>query len=203
MPVVLAARFLHIPVIIHESDITPGLANKIASKGANKICVNFPETLKYVGEKGVVTGTPLRQEIFTGSKSTGMNLCKFNSSKPVLLIMGGSSGSVTVNDAVRAAIHDLVKQFNVVHICGKGKIEPSLENLNGYKQFEFVSTDLKHLFAMTDVIVSRAGAVRSVWKIVQGLGWRVGQTHGHTAWCRVMEAVAMETKVGEHALLLC
>ncbi|OOB77728.1 MAG: UDP-N-acetylglucosamine--N-acetylmuramyl-(pentapeptide) pyrophosphoryl-undecaprenol N-acetylglucosamine transferase [Epulopiscium sp. Nele67-Bin002] len=158
VPVVLAARFLHIPVIIHESDITPGLANKIASKGANKICVNFPETLKYVGEKGVLTGTPLRQEIFTGSKSQGMKLCKFSTQKPVLLIMGGSSGSATVNDAVRAAVLDLVKQFNVVHICGNGKIDSSLENVNGYKQFEFVSQDLKHLFAMADIVVSRAGA---------------------------------------------
>ncbi|ONI46404.1 undecaprenyldiphospho-muramoylpentapeptide beta-N-acetylglucosaminyltransferase [Candidatus Epulonipiscioides gigas] len=157
VPVVLAAKMLNIPVIIHESDITPGLANKIASKGAKKICVNFPETLKYVGSKGVLTGTPIREELFKGSKSKGQQICNFFDGKPIMLVMGGSLGSVKVNVALRDSLNELLKTFNVVHICGKGNVNVSY-NMKGYKQFEYVGTELCDIFAATDIMLSRAGA---------------------------------------------
>lgn len=158
VPVVLAAKLLGIPVIIHESDITPGLANKIASKGASVICVNFPETLKYVGEKGILTGTPIREELFRGDPEKGRRLCKFTTMKPVLLMMGGSLGSVKINKCLREALEELTHDFNIVHICGKGNVDESLQGKEGYCQFEYVGDELPHLFAMTDLMLSRAGA---------------------------------------------
>ncbi|MDA3730500.1 undecaprenyldiphospho-muramoylpentapeptide beta-N-acetylglucosaminyltransferase [Niameybacter massiliensis] len=158
VPVVLAAKLLGIPVIIHESDITPGLANKIASKGAKVICVNFPETLKYVGDKGVMTGTPIREELFKGSAEQGRKLCGFTDHKPVLLMMGGSLGSVKINQCLREALSELTNNFNVVHICGKNNVDEDLKDTKGYYQFEYVSDELPHLFAMADMMLSRAGA---------------------------------------------
>lgn len=158
VPVVLAARMLGIPVIIHESDITPGLANKIASKGAKVICVNFPETLKYVGNKGVLTGTPIRKELFDGKAGVGRKLCGFEEDKPVLLVMGGSLGSVKINNCLRETLNDLQRDFNIVHICGKNNVDESLKGTKGYCQFEYVGEELPHLFAMTDMMLSRAGA---------------------------------------------
>ncbi len=158
VPVVLAARLLKIPVIIHESDITPGLANKIAAKGAKKICVNFPETLKYVGNKGVLTGTPIRKELFQGDKTTGYRLCGFTSQKPVLMMMGGSLGSVKVNACLRESLDELTKRYQIIHICGKGNLVEALVGKSGYVQFEYVGDELTHLFAITDTMLSRAGA---------------------------------------------
>ncbi len=158
VPVVLAARTLGIPVIIHESDITPGLANKIAMRGAKTICVNFEETLKYVGEKGVLTGSPIRKELFDGNKEKAHRLCGFKEVKPVLLMMGGSTGAVKINMALREALPELLKRFNIIHICGKGNLDESKMELEGYKQFEYVSSELADLFAITDIMLSRAGA---------------------------------------------
>lgn len=158
VPVALAAKMLKIPVIIHESDITPGLANKIASKGAKTICVNFPETLKYIGEKGVLTGTPIREELFKGSKQEAIKLCGFKEDKPVLLVMGGSLGSVKINMILREALEKLEQKFNVIHICGKGNLDTTLVGREGYHQFEYVREELTHLFAAADVMLSRAGA---------------------------------------------
>ncbi|MEG0354019.1 MAG: UDP-N-acetylglucosamine--N-acetylmuramyl-(pentapeptide) pyrophosphoryl-undecaprenol N-acetylglucosamine transferase, partial [Cellulosilyticaceae bacterium] len=112
VPVVLAAKLLGIPVIIHESDITPGLANKIASKGAKVICVNFPETLQYVGAKGIMTGTPIREALFKGKAEQGYKVCGFKAHKPVLLMMGGSLGSVKINQCLREALEELNSEFN-------------------------------------------------------------------------------------------
>lgn len=158
VPVVLAAKMLGIPVIIHESDITPGLANKIASKGATTICVNFPETLKYVGTKGVITGTPIREELFKGSKKEALRLCGFEDNKPTLLVMGGSLGSVKINNSLREVVDIFTQKFNIIHICGKGNVDENLLSKKGYHQFEYVSDELTHLFAAADIMLSRAGA---------------------------------------------
>ena len=160
VPVVLAAKLCNIPAIIHESDITPGLANKIASKGARKICCNFPETLKYLpSEKALLTGSPIRQELLSGDKAFAYEFCKFPSTrKPVLLIIGGSLGSKAVNQAVRNVLPELLKDFHIIHLCGKGNLEPSLENLEGYAQYEYISEELTHMFALCDMAISRAGA---------------------------------------------
>ncbi len=153
VPVVLAAKKLKIPVIIHESDITPGLANKIAMRSASKICCNFPETLSYLPkEKAVLTGSPIRQELFLGNKENGLNLCSFHTDKPVLMIIGGSIGSVFINNSIRQILPELTKDFQIIHICGKGNVSEEHGNMTGYQQFEYVSNELPDLFAASNLV---------------------------------------------------
>ncbi|MBC5714022.1 undecaprenyldiphospho-muramoylpentapeptide beta-N-acetylglucosaminyltransferase [Roseburia sp. BX1005] len=159
VPVVLAAKFCHIPVIIHESDITPGLANKIAIPAAKKVCCNFPETLNYLPkEKAVLTGSPIRQELLAGVAENARSYCHFNTDKPVLLIIGGSTGSKVINDAIRAQLPVLLKNFQIIHLCGKGNLDDTLMNTKGYAQFEYISQQLKDMFALANLVISRAGA---------------------------------------------
>lgn len=159
VPVVLAGKKCKVPVIIHESDMTPGLANKIAIPSATKVCCNFPETLEYLPkEKAVLSGSPIRQELLSGNKIAAMDLCGFSADKPIILVIGGSLGSVAVNNAVRAALPELLKSFQIVHLCGKGKVDESLNNTTGYRQFEYIKEELRDIFAMTDIVISRAGA---------------------------------------------
>lgn len=158
-PVVLAAKHRHIPVIIHESDMTPGLANKLSIPSANKICCNFPETLSHLPEgKAFLTGSPIRQELLSGNKLAALKFCGFTANKPVLLIIGGSLGSAAVNTAIRNILPQLLKTFQVIHLCGKDKIDESLIKTEGYVQFEYIKQELADLFALADVVVSRAGA---------------------------------------------
>mgnify|MGYP000147766572 CR=1 FL=1 len=159
VPVVLAAKHLHIPVIIHESDMTPGLANKISLSAATKVCCNFPETMGYIPEgKAVLTGSPIREELLHGNKLAALNLCGFAANKPVILVIGGSQGSVAVNDAVRGILPELLKKYQVIHLCGKGKLDSTKTDMEGYIQFEYVKKELADLFALADVCISRAGA---------------------------------------------
>ena len=159
VPVVLAAKRRGVPSIIHESDMTPGLANKICIPCAKKVCTNFPETLKNIpGNKAVLTGSPIRQELFEGNKEKGLTFCGFDNKKPVLLIIGGSLGSQVVNEAVRSILPELLEQFQIIHLCGKGKVDSSLNGTKGYVQFEYIKQELTDLFAASDLIISRAGA---------------------------------------------
>lgn len=158
VPVVLAARRYHIPVVIHESDLSPGLANKICIPRANKICFSFPETEKYLGGKGIHTGLPVRDELLRGDPAKGREACGFDGSKPVLMVIGGSLGSLNVNNAVRGALTELLEKFQIVHICGAGKMDASYDGTPGYVQFEYVSDGLNDLMAMSDIFISRAGA---------------------------------------------
>lgn len=159
LPVVLGGRFNRVPVIVHESDITPGLANKIAIPIAKTVCTTFPETLKYIPEKkGVNTGTPIRKALFNGKKEKGFEICGFDDKKPIIMMMGGSLGSVKINVDLRKALKSLLNDFQLIHICGKGNVDKSFENISGYKQFEYLSDELPHIFAMSDIIVSRAGS---------------------------------------------
>ncbi|MCD7863073.1 MAG: undecaprenyldiphospho-muramoylpentapeptide beta-N-acetylglucosaminyltransferase [Lachnospiraceae bacterium] len=159
VPVVRAAASLHIPCIIHECDMTPGLANKLCIPVAQKVCCNFPETVSMLpADKAVLTGTPIREELFQGDRAKGLSLCGFTDAKPVVMVIGGSLGAVHVNDLVRAALPELLKDFQVAHICGNGKVDESLQGMPGYTEFEYVKDDLKHLFAAADVVISRAGA---------------------------------------------
>lgn len=159
VPVVMAAARQHIPAIIHESDMTPGLANKLAIPFATKVCCNFPETMNYLPDgKAVHTGSPIREELFSGSREKGLEFTGFDSSKPVLLIMGGSIGSKFINNAVWESLDTLLEKFQIVHLVGKGNINNDLIGKAGYKQFEFVSEQLNDIFAMTDIMISRAGA---------------------------------------------
>lgn len=159
VPVVLAGKRCKVPVIIHESDMTPGLANKIAIPSAAKVCCNFPETLKSLPEgKAVLTGSPIRQELLSGNKIAAMDMCHFTSDKPVILVIGGSLGAVAVNNAVREALPELLKDFQIIHLCGKVKMDESLKDVEGYCQFEYIKNELRNLFALADIVISRAGA---------------------------------------------
>ena len=159
VPVVMAAGRQHIPAIIHESDMTPGLANKLAIPFATKVCCNFPETMSHLPEgKAVHTGSPIRAELFSGSRDAGLSFCEFNNEKPVLLIMGGSIGSRFINNAVWESLDKLLETFQIVHLVGKGNINKDIKEKAGYQQYEFISEQLNDVFAMTDLMISRAGA---------------------------------------------
>lgn len=159
VPVVLAARRRKIPVIIHESDMTPGLANKLCIPSASKVCANFPETVKYLpSEKAVLTGTPIRKELYNGDPEAARQMCGFNTDKPVILIMGGSLGAAAVNEAVRGCLDRLLPKYNIIHLCGKGKLDEAFNNIEGYVQFEYIKEELKDLLALSDLLISRAGA---------------------------------------------
>lgn len=159
VPVVRAAASLKIPCIIHESDMTPGLANKLCIPVASKVCCNFPETLKNLPEeKAVLTGSPIRSELLHGDKVAALNLCKFNANLPVIMVIGGSSGSVAINKAVRSALPKLLEDFQIVHICGTDRVDNLLLNRKGYAQFEYLKGELKDVLSLADVVISRAGA---------------------------------------------
>ena len=159
VPVVLAAYLNKVPVIAHECDITPGLANKLSAPYCTKVCVTFPEALNEIKSgKGVVTGNPIRRELFEGSKVKAMEICGFENKKPILMVIGGSLGSKVINEAIRGKLEKLILEYNIIHICGNGNIDKSLERKNGYKQFEYVKDELPHLLASADLVVSRAGA---------------------------------------------
>ena len=159
VPVVRAAASLKIPCIIHESDMTPGLANKLCFPVAKKICCNFPETYETLpSDKAVLTGTPIRKELSQGNKLAGLDMCGFTANKPVIMVIGGSLGAANVNKAVRDALPQLLEKFQVVHLCGKDKLDNLLLTTPGYKQFEYIKDELKDIFAMADIVISRAGA---------------------------------------------
>lgn len=160
VPVVRAASRLHIRTIIHESDMTPGLANRLAIPAADKVCCSFPETLNYLPKgKAVLTGSPIRRELMTGSAQAALSFLGWQEdSRPTLLVTGGSLGSVAINTALRGCLDDLLKEFRIIHLCGKGHLEDALTGREGYAQFEFVKDELKDLFALSDLVLSRAGA---------------------------------------------
>jgi len=159
VPVVRAAASLKIPCVIHESDMTPGLANKLCIPVAKKICCNFPETVSQLSsEKAVLTGSPIRKELLSGDIKNAIDICNFAETKPVIMVIGGSQGAKAINDCVRAALPRLLQDFNIIHICGKDKMDNMLINTPGYVQFEFVKEALKDLFAFSDIVISRAGA---------------------------------------------
>lgn len=159
VPVVRAAASLGIPCIIHESDMTPGLANRLCISAATKVCCNFPETIRLLPkDKAVLTGSPIREELSQGNKLIGLDMCGFTANKPVIMVIGGSLGAANVNKAVRDALPKLLKDFQIVHLCGKDKMDNLLLTTPGYKQFEYIKSELKDLFAMADIVISRAGA---------------------------------------------
>lgn len=159
VPVVQAAKSHHVPVIIHESDMTPGLANRLAIPAASKVCCNFPETIPHLPSgKAVVTGSPIREELRSGNRLAAMKFCNFSAGKPVLLVIGGSLGSVAVNKAIRSILPQLLESFHVIHLCGKGNVDSELNDIPGYVQFEYIKEELADLFALADIVVSRAGA---------------------------------------------
>ncbi|MFC7394169.1 undecaprenyldiphospho-muramoylpentapeptide beta-N-acetylglucosaminyltransferase [Scopulibacillus cellulosilyticus] len=158
VPVVIGAALNRIPIIIRETDVTLGLANKLSLPFAKKICTTFPETEKEIGsKKSIYIGSIVRESLKDGDPARGLALCQFTKEKPVLLIMGGSQGAERINEIVRTCLNKLLKDFFIVHICGKGKVDSSIQ-LKGYQQFEYVNEELADLMAMADMVVSRAGS---------------------------------------------
>ncbi|MDG4655538.1 undecaprenyldiphospho-muramoylpentapeptide beta-N-acetylglucosaminyltransferase [Ectobacillus antri] len=159
VPVVIAGWMNRIPVFLHESDITPGLANKIAIRFATKIFVTFEEAIKHLpAGKAVHTGSPIREDILKGNRESGLRYLGFTSTKPVITIMGGSLGAKRINETVREALPQLLEMFQIVHLCGKGNRDESLNEVKGYQQFEYVSDELPDIMAATDMVISRAGS---------------------------------------------
>lgn len=166
-PIVIGAWLNHIPVIAHESDLTPGLANRLSYPFVKRICLTFAHAQKNFRQhaKLVVTGSPLRNSLFSGNADKGRALCNFTGDKPILLAYGGSQGSAIINHQIRAILPHLLEQFQVIHICGKGKLSTKHEHLNGYRQFDYVNTELPHLYACSDLVISRAGA-NSIYELL-------------------------------------
>ncbi len=159
VPVIRAAKSLHIPVICHESDMTPGLANKLSIPAATVVCCNFPETVKELPKgKAYLTGTPIRAELANGSREKALAFTGLSGEKPIIMVIGGSLGAANVNSAVRDALPELLKRFDVIHLCGKGKTAEHLKKVEGYVQYEYIKEELPDLFAAADVVISRAGA---------------------------------------------
>ena len=158
VPVVIAAWLNRIPVILHESDVTPGLANRICAPFADLVCTSFPEAMKsFPAGKAVLTGNPIRRFLLSGSRAKGLELCGFSPNHPVLLVIGGSLGAVRINSLIRAILPRL-KDFQVIHVCGRGNLDPALTKAEGYRQFEFIGPELPDILAAADLCVSRAGA---------------------------------------------
>ena len=157
VPVVIAASRMGIPIISHEADITPGLANKIASPHSKVICCNFEETAKSFGKKGVHTGSPIRKSILNGDIKKAEAFLNFTEKKPIKFITGGSLGSQYINNLIRRNLDKLLISFNIVHQCGKGNLDESIKR-DGYRQYEIISENLADIFAVSDLIISRAGA---------------------------------------------
>jgi len=158
VPIVRAAKKYKVPIIIHESDMTPGLANRLSNSSAWKVCCNFPETVAHLPEdKAVLTGLPMRKELFEGDAEKGRDFLGFHSKKPILLVMGGSTGSIVVNEAVRIILPQLLQDFQIVHLCGKGKTDPNL-SYDGYVQYEYLDQELRDVLQASDYVITRAGA---------------------------------------------
>lgn len=160
LPVVVGAWLNRVPVVAHESDMSPGLANKLSFPFVNKLCVTFAGSKKHFKheEKVEITGTPIRQGLFHGSKINAYEQCGFLDDKPCLLITGGSQGSTALNRSIRQALQPLCEQFNIIHLCGKGNVDTGLLTKKGYFQTEYANHELADYLAASDVIVSRAGA---------------------------------------------
>lgn len=158
-PVVWAAWILRIPVLLHESDLTPGLANKLSIPFSKKIAYAFKETKAHLPtNKSVYTGLPVRESLFKGNRQIGLDLCGFEGDKPVLLITGGSQGALSINRLIRAHLDALMAEFDICHLVGKGNLDTSLSQIKGYTQIEYVSEGMEHLYACADCVISRAGA---------------------------------------------
>lgn len=167
VPVVVTGWLLGIPVVVHESDFTPGLANKLSFPFATRICTSFRETANYIKDKSKVifTGTPIRPGLLNGNAERGRAYCEFTSDKKIVLILGGSLGAQNINIIVREALPELLQQFQIIHVCGKDKLDSNFDNIPGYKQFEYLHDELFDLMAAADIVVSRAGA-NSVYELL-------------------------------------
>lgn len=163
-PVVLAGKVLCIPIIIHESDVRPGLTTKLCSRFATTICLSWENSKKFFTDqrKLVVTGVPVRHELLEGDRKKGRALFDLKNALPLLLVVGGSQGAQALNEAVSASLPELLKHWNVVHVVGQQNNPTSPAYQGGgiqgiYTQIAFLKDEIADVFAATDVVLSRAG----------------------------------------------
>lgn len=150
LPTCFAAKQLNIPIVIHESDMSLGLANRVVARFASLVITSFEET-----KEGEYIGNPVREEIFSGSKERAIKNYNIKNDKPVILIVGGSSGSTAINEVVYQSLPKLTQKYNVIHISGK--LGDFNKKHSGYTQIEY-AYDINDLYALADIVVSRAGA---------------------------------------------
>ena len=158
VPVVIGAWLAHVPTVCHESDLTPGLANRISAKFVDRVATTFQECADALGKKATMTGTPLRPSLFAGSRDRGLAMAGFSGEKPVLLMTGGSLGAQSVNQCLRACLPELLPHMDVLHLCGKGNLDAGLNGQPGYCQLEFLGEEMADALAAADIVLSRAGS---------------------------------------------
>lgn len=165
-PVVVAAWIFRLPVVIHESDLTIGLANKLCFPFATKICVTFPETAQKISDqkKVVITGTPIRQDFFVGSADLGRKICGFTLDKKIIAVFGGSQGAERINQLIRTLLPEILKRFQLIHVCGHNRVDSSYID-QGYKQFEYLHQEFPHVLAAANLVIARAGA-NSIYELI-------------------------------------
>lgn len=155
-PVVIACWIYRVPVIIHDSDMSIGVANKISLPFAKKVCYSFPEVAEKIPiSKRIFTGVPIRESIKNGSTDRGYEICNFTKEKPVILVIGGSVGSRLINSAIRDNLPELLEKYQICHLCGKNKIDKELLNIDGYIQFEYINEELGDLYKIADIVITR------------------------------------------------
>ncbi|MCK4919180.1 MAG: undecaprenyldiphospho-muramoylpentapeptide beta-N-acetylglucosaminyltransferase [Candidatus Pacebacteria bacterium] len=174
VPPVVAAWLLKIPIVTHESDTVPGLANRIIAKFSKKILVSFYFSKKYFSEKKVIlTGNPIREEILQGDKTGARKFFDLNENIPTILVFGGSQGAKKINSVIVKSLPKILEKFQIIHLCGKRNYEElkieiekmKLKNDSRYRIYPFLSNEIKDAFSLCDVIISRAGA-NSLFEII-------------------------------------
>jgi len=164
IPVMFAARLLKIPTIMHESDITPGLANKVSAKKASVLCLAHHESQRYFmkHKNKIVTGNPVRESIFQGKSEHAYKLTGFSKDIPIILVMGGSQGAKHINEDISLAANELAHHYQIIHITGYGKLQPALplpeEYHSRYKAYEYIDEQLPDFYRITDLVIARSGA---------------------------------------------
>jgi len=201
VPVVYGAKLNGVPIVIHESDMTPGLANKLSTPFAKEVLCTFPEAAKLSGEKGVHTGTPIREEILKGDRARGLKRFGFVDGRPVLMVVGGSSGAQAINRMLVQALPKLLQSFQVLHLCGRGNLEPSLEGTVGYKQVEYLDAEMADAYACADILISRAGSnalceILALKKPALLIPYPMGASRGD----QIMNAESFEKRGFSHVL---
>ena len=168
IPGVIASKMLFVPVFLHESDVTPGFANKILRGFALEIFTSFPKTEHFSPKKLILVGNPIRKELLTGSQKEAKKFFGIESNKPVILIIGGSQGSQRINDEILEVLPQLLEKFEVIHQCGEKSyatikkevsviINKELEPF--YRLYSFLEeSDLRQSYAAADLIIGRAGS---------------------------------------------
>jgi UDP-N-acetylglucosamine--N-acetylmuramyl-(pentapeptide) pyrophosphoryl-undecaprenol N-acetylglucosamine transferase len=165
-PVVVGAWFWRVPIVAHESDLTPGLANRLSLPFVDAVCTNFASTTFSLGDRPVIhTGTPLRADLLQGDADRGRAFVGATPEAPLILVVGGSLGAEALNRVVRSGLDSLLQLGVVVHVCGAKRTDASLQQRTGYRQFEFVGPEWGDVLAAADVVVSRAGA-NSLYELV-------------------------------------